>query len=123
MPTDQAVLETLPPEKLLLATRLRVIRGAIRMLTESRSLDPYISHERKGSRRKGILRMLQDRKDELSETAENSSGDRPLKQHPKKGSHSAQFLRIHEEYEPCLAGRELAPDWEDLWTQDNICNL
>ena len=114
MATDKAVLETLPPEKLLAATRLRVIRAAIRMFTEAESLDSYIIHERNNRGRDGILRLLRDRKNELSEASGGIPKEGNSKQYPTKATYSEQLEMIHEEYEPCLIGREFAPDWDDL---------
>ncbi len=114
MPTDQAVLETLSPEKLLVATRLRVIGAAIRMFTEAESLDPYVSHERNNRAREGILRTLQDRRNELSERSSRIPTDRKLKRYPTKATHVAQLEMIHKEYEPCLVAREFVPHWEFL---------
>jgi len=114
MATDKAVLETLPPEKLLAATRLRVIRAAIRMFTEAESLDYYISHERNSGGREGILRMLRDRKNELSEASGGSPQDGKLKQYPTKAAHTEPLEMIHTEYEPRLIRRQFAPDWNEL---------
>ncbi len=114
MATDQAVLETLPPEKLLAATRLRIIRAAIRMFTDPESLDSYISHERNSWGREGILRLLRDRKNELSAPSDGIPQDGKMKQYPTKAAHTEPLKIIHTEYEPRLIRREFAPDWNDL---------
>jgi len=110
---DQTILETLPPEKLLVATRLRVIGAAIRMLSEAESVDHYISHEKMNRGRQGVLRLLQDQRNKLREAYDVSTKCKS-KQIPTRVACREQLERLHENYEPCLVEREYVPDWEDL---------
>ncbi|TKX37094.1 hypothetical protein EXE51_08475 [Halorubrum sp. CGM5_25_10-8B] len=64
---DAAILEQLPPEKLLGTSNYRVISPAIRMMGEVETVEQYLKHERAKQNRGGIIRRLSERRDAIYE--------------------------------------------------------
>jgi len=77
MSHDAAVLDQLPPEKLLDTSTYQVITPAIRMMDEVETVDQYLEHERANRGRAGILRELTERRDAIRE----ERGEEPPQQH------------------------------------------
>jgi hypothetical protein len=77
MSDDAAVLDQLPPEKLLDTSNYQVITPAIRMMDEVETVDQYLEHERANRVRAGILRELIERRNAIQE----EHGENPPQQH------------------------------------------
>lgn len=77
MSDDAAVLDQLPPEKLLDTSNYQVITPAIRMMDEVETVGQYLEHERSNRNRAGILRELTERRDAIWE----ERGKEPPQQH------------------------------------------
>jgi hypothetical protein len=74
MSHDEALLEQLPPEKLLDTANSRVITHAIPMMNAIGTIEQYLEHERANRNRAGIIRRLTDRIDAIyEETGEHPS--------------------------------------------------
>lgn len=67
MSHDAAVLEQLPPEKLLDTSNYRVITPAITMMGEVETVEQYLEYERAHRNRGGIIRRLTERRDAIYE--------------------------------------------------------
>jgi hypothetical protein len=67
MSHDEALLEQLPPEKLLDTANSRVITPAIPMMEAIETVEQYLEHERANQNRAGIIRRLTDRIDAIYE--------------------------------------------------------
>jgi hypothetical protein len=67
MSYDAAVLEQLPPEKLLDTSNYRVITPAITMMGEVETVEQYLEYERAHRNRGGIIRRLTERHDAIYE--------------------------------------------------------
>ncbi|QLC35711.1 hypothetical protein EFA46_015770 (plasmid) [Halarchaeum sp. CBA1220] len=65
MSHDAALLEQLPPEKLLDTSNYRVIRPAIEMMEAVETVEQYLTHERANRNRAEIIRRLTDRLDAI----------------------------------------------------------
>lgn len=67
MSHDTALLEKLPPEKLLDTSNYRVIRPAISMMETAETVEQYLLYERANRNRRGIIRRLTERRDAISD--------------------------------------------------------
>jgi hypothetical protein len=67
MSHDAAVLEQLPPQKLLDTSNYRVITPAITMMGEVETVEQYLEYERANRNRGGIIRRLTERRDTIYE--------------------------------------------------------
>jgi len=67
MSHDAAVLEQLPPEKLLDTSNYCVITPAITMMGEVKTVEQYLEYERAHRNRGGIIRRLTERRDAIHE--------------------------------------------------------
>jgi hypothetical protein len=67
MSHDAAILEQLPPQKLLDTSNYRVITPAITMMGEVETVEQYLEYERANRNRGGIIRRLTERCDAIYE--------------------------------------------------------
>ncbi|WP_251344599.1 hypothetical protein [Haloplanus halophilus] len=90
MSHDAAILEQLPPEKLLDTSNYRVIRPAIGMMETVEIVEQYLEYERANRNRGGIIRRLIERRDAISE----ERGETPPHSQAESGATSSSTSAV-----------------------------